>query len=235
MVPHYFIFQGVDSRTKGVHLISYPPIIRPARRVKYVSIPGRAGDVALEEGDHVYDAYDRTMEISNVKGASLAAVQKWLTGHGTMIVSNEPTRAYTVDLAARWQADKIIRGVWGGVLTMHTQPLKQSVPAESDITVTSSGATVTNPGDVPSAPLIQIVGSGTISLTLGGKTLALTGVESGWKIDCETGWVLSAAGAALYGVCTGEPGKVRLPVGASSVLFTGSVTKLIITPRWRYL
>lgn len=233
MEPWHFIYNGVDSRTMGVRVNKYPPIMRPAERIKYVTIPGRAGDLAQKEGKAVYDAYNRGMEISNMKGFDLHAVRAWLRGRGTMIVGNEPDYAYTVDLGAQCQFDKMIRGIWGGTLQMHTQPFKASADPVKPIVLTTSGATVYNPGDVDAEPLITIDGTGDVTLTVGGKTLAITGISSGWQADSDLKWVLDASGAPKWNAASGEWG--ALPPGNSAISWTGSITSVTIAPRWRYL
>lgn len=233
MNPHFFVFNGIDSRAMGVHVVKYPPIMRAAERVKYVALPGRAGDLTQKEGEAVFDAYNRGIEISNAKGFSLDRVRKWLRGRGTMIVGNEPQYMYQVDLGAQCQFDRIIKGVWGGTLMMHCQPFKQAVPAAAPITLTTSGSTVYNPGDVPAAPLVTITGSGAVTLTLGGKTLSITGAASGWQVDYDLKWVLDPLGAPQWNAASGDFG--RLPPGSSAVSWTGSVTKIEILPRWCFL
>lgn len=233
MNPGYFVFNGVDSRAMGVHVIKYPPIMRPAERVKYVSLPGRAGDLTQKEGDAVFDAYNRGMEISNARGFSLDRVRKWLRGRGSMIVGNEPQYVYQVDLGAQCQFDKVIRGIWGGNLMMHTQPFKTKSPPDPAFTLTTSGSEIYNPGDAPAMPLITVTGSGNITLTVGGKTLSITGSAAGWQVDYDLQWVLNAQGAPQWNAATGDFGKI--PVGDSTVSWTGSITSLTVLPRWCFL
>ena len=233
MEPWYFVYNGVDSRLMGVHVIKYPPIMRPAERVQYVTVPGRAGDLTRKEGEAVYDAYNRGMEVSNMRGFDLHAVRRWLRGRGQMIIGNEPDFAYTVDLGAQCQMDKVIRGVWGGTLQMHTQPFKTRTAAVPDIALAVSGSSVYNPGDVPALPLITLTGSGDGSLTVGGKTLQVYGVSAGWQVDFDLRWILDALGAPQWNACAGDFG--FLPPGASAVSWTGGITAVSIAPRWRYL
>ncbi len=233
MEPWYFVFNGVDSRSMGVRVNKYPPIMRAAERVKYVTIPGRAGDLTQKEGKAVYDAYNRGMEISNMRGFDLHAVRAWLRGRGTMIVGNEPEYCYTVDLGAQCQFDKLIRGIWGGTLQMHTQPFKTAAIQPPPVTLTASGATVYNPGDVDAEPLITLNGTGDVTLTVGGETLEITGISSGWQIDSALKWVMDAQGAPQWNAAAGEWGE--LPAGNSVVAWTGDITSVTITPRWRYL
>lgn len=235
MNPHFFVFNGIDSRAMGVHVVKYPPIMRAAERVKYVALPGRAGDLTQKEGEAVFDAYNRGIEISNAKGFSLDRVRKWLRGRGTMIVGNEPQYMYQVDLGAQCQFDRVIRGIWGGNLIMHTQPFKQLRTPTAPITVTSSGTVITNPGDVPASPLVTLTCStaGSATLTIGGKTLTLSDAATGCQVDCDLNWYLNALGAPQWNKASGQFGK--LPKGDSAVSFSGVITQVEIAPRWCYL
>lgn len=233
MEPWYFVFNGVDSRSMGVHVIKYPPIVRPPERVQYITIPGRAGDLRQTEGKSVFDAYTRAMEISNARGFDLDRVTKWLRGSGTMVIGNEPQYQYTVDLSPQCQFEKVIRGIWGGPLQMHTQPFKEKAQPAPAITLSSSGQTIYNPGDAEALPLITITGSGNITLTIGGKTLSISGVSAGWQVDYALQWVLNAQGVPQWNIAAGDFG--ALPAGNSAISWTGTVTSLSVLPRWRYL
>ena len=39
----YFIWNGVDCRTKGIHVSELPPITIPLERSKQTNVPGRPG------------------------------------------------------------------------------------------------------------------------------------------------------------------------------------------------
>ena len=99
--------------------------------------------------------------------------------------------------------------------------------------ITTSGATITNPGDVESRPLITITGSGNVTVRIGEKSLSITGAASGWKIDSDLEGVMNAGGTPQMGVYTGV--FPTIPTGESAVQFIGNVTKLTIQGRWRYL
>ena len=51
----YFIWNGVDCRTKGIHVSELPPITIPLERSKQTNVPGRPGSLTQLEGDDVYD------------------------------------------------------------------------------------------------------------------------------------------------------------------------------------
>ena len=235
MSPLYFLWKGVDSRSMGVHIIKYPPILRAPERLKYVTVPGRAGDLTIREGEGVYDAYDRSMEVSNARGADINTARAWLSGTGPLIMGNEPGYEYDVTMQAQLQMDKIMRGFWGGVLTMHTQPFKRKIPREATLNITATDTVIINPGSVPAAPTVRLYAGSTAAaaVTLGGKTLSFASMGAVTVIDLENEWLFDGSGARLLNAAAGEFGKI--PPGRSLVSFTGSITRVEIEPDWRYL
>ena len=75
-------------------------------------------------------------------------------------------------------------------------------------------------------------GSGEVSIQIDGKTLVIPSLTSGWTADCANRWIC-LNGTPQWNAWTGD--FPQIPVGTSSILFTGSITKLTITPHWRYL
>ena len=234
--PWYFIFNGVDSRTMGVHVIHYPPIVMPPERLKYITVPGRSGDLTQTEGAAVYDAYTKVMRVSNMPGFSMDRVTKWLRGRGTMIFGNEPKYMYTVDLGAKCQLDKVIRGVWGGDLQIRTQPFKQLAIPEPDITMTADG-NIFNPGDVPAYPLITFKGvtdTKAVTIRIQNVRLYFSQVATNYKADYELQWLLTNTNTPLENVMEGQ----YYPLQPGNNTFTctwSNVPTVTIKPRWRYL
>lgn len=235
--PWYFIFNGIDSRSMGVHVIKYPPIVMPPERLTYITVPGRSGDLTQTQGTGVYDAYTKVMEVSNGVGFNPDRVTKWLRGRGTMIFGNEPKYKYIVDLGNKCQLDRVIHGVWGGQLQMRTQPFKQLAIPEPDITLTAN-KTIFNPGDVPAYPLFTFsaVSSTTVSatITLNGTAVTWSQVQKNYTADFEIQWLMDANGTPLANVMTGAYTPL-LPGNNTVRCNWTNVTSLKMTPRWRYL
>lgn len=228
-----FVWNGVNCRDMGIFLQEMPTIIRPEERVQHVTIPGRAGELTMAEGADIYNSYIQTIPIIVYTEGAVRAAERWLRGAGTVVFGCQP------DLC---QQARVINAVdlkkhsprgnwWEGQVQFYCEPLKAKVNTEADIVLTESGV-VDNPGDVTAFPRITIAGSGDVTISAGGKSLALTGIQTGTVVDSETGWV-TLNGAALAGVYTGN--FPELPAGESMVGITGSVTSITITPRWRYL
>ena len=231
MAEPYFIYNGVDSRTKGVRVISYPPILRANLRATTVTLPGRPGELTQIEGVDIYEPYTRAMSIA-VDALHLQAALNWMRGSGTLILGNESGYKYNVRLDAQLQVDKQYKGMFSGNLQIRTEPFKRSTTAASDIQVTSSGTTVNNPGNVPAKPRITITGSGACTLTIGGKTLTFASLTTGTVVDLQNQWIL-VSGTPVCGAASGEFG--AFPTGNSTVSWTGSITKVTIPQDWLYV
>lgn len=232
-MKYWFEWNGVRSTTKGIKLQEMPPIIRPEERIEHVTIPGRAGEVTLTEGEDIYNSYIQTIPLAIDSAADVAAAEKWLRGSGSVTFCGQSTLKQPARVINSVEFKKHSRNSswYEGEVQFYCDPLKELI-TEQAVEVTSSGATVNNPGDVVSRPLITVTGSGDITITIGGKTIAVTGLGDGWKIDSDLQWVLDGS-TPKQGVYTGN-----FPVfnpGDNTVAFTGSITKLTINGRWRYL
>ena len=162
MAQSFFIFKGIDCRSMGIILRGPASIIRPEERVKHVEIPGRSGDVTETEGENIFNSYIQTAEISVRGGFRVREIFKWLRGSGYVTFSGEPDRKQAARIIGAITLNKVSRNMdhWAGEVQFYCQPLKQLL-TENTVTVTSSGSTVRNNGDVASKPIITATASGT--------------------------------------------------------------------------
>ena len=184
MAQSFFIWNGRDCRSMGVNLRGPVPIVRPEERVRHVEIPGRSGDLTETEGENIYNSYIQTASISVRGGFRVREVYKWLRGAGYVTFSGEPDRRQASRIIGAVTLNRHSRNLdkWEGEVQFYCQPLKELI-TETPETVTQSGAVIRNNGDVDAYPLFKIrTGGTTISLSAGGKVLALTGLTSGTDI-----------------------------------------------------
>ena len=229
----YFIWNGTNSNTKHIRVQAKAPIIRPEERVEHVTIPGRAGELTQVEGEHIYNSYIQTLTLIVDGKANVPAAEEWLTGDGYVTFDTQPTlqqRARIIN-AVTFSKHSHNLDYWVGDVQFYCDPIKHAV-SESVINITSSGTTLTNPGNLPALPRMKITGSGAVSITIDGKQLIIPDCTSGWVADCENRWILEN-NVPQFNAWQGE--FPQIPVGTSTITFTGSVTKIEITPQWRYL
>ena len=233
MARLYFIWNGTDSRTKHIRLRNRMPVIRPQERAEHITIPGRTGELTQLEGEHIYESYIQTAQITVDGIANVPAAEAWLTGEGYVTFDTQSSLRQKARIINAVTFAKVSRNLdlWQGDVQFYCEPIKRPL-TDTDIEVTSSGTTLTNPGTLPAFPEIQMEGSGAVSISIDGKTLIIPDLTSGWTADCENQWIC-LNGVPQFGAWQGE--FPQIPVGESTILFTGSITKLTITPHWRYL
>lgn len=232
-VRYYFEWNGVRSDTKGIRLQEMPKIVKPQERVEHVTIPGRPGELTLTEGDDIYESYIQTIPLIVDNAADVAMVEKWLRGGGYVTFSCQPNLKQRARVINNVEFTKHSKNSnwWEATVQFYCHPLKE-LKTTTDQEVTTSGTNVKNEGDTVSKPKITITGSGNITIMAGGKTLVLTGVTSGWVVDSEMEWVMDG-NTPLPGVASGD-----FPVlnpGNNLLQYTGSVTKMTVDKRERYL
>lgn len=230
----WLTYKGIHSDAMDLVVVEYPPITRAEQRVERVKIPGRHGEVTLMSGPPVYEAYVRECECAIKPGADIGALSAWLTGRGDVVFGNEPEFIYEARLDHEVSFEKIMREREDRELTLPflCQPLKKK--AEADIVLTTSG-NVVNPGHVTSTPIIKVEGSGDIALLIGlDSTTHIKGLAEPILIDSELGIAtnLLKTQNASYLVSGDWP---LIAPGTVPVSWTGTVTRLTITPRWRWL
>ena len=98
MAQSFFIWNGIDCRSRGVYLRGPAPIVRPEERVKHVTIPGRSGDVTETEGENIYNSYIQTVSFSAIGGFRLREIYKWLRGAGYVTFSGEPDKVENLQM-----------------------------------------------------------------------------------------------------------------------------------------
>ena len=229
----YFIWNGVDCRTKGIHVSELPPITIPLERSKQTNVPGRPGSLTQLEGDDVYDDMILTATCFIADPAQIPAIAAWLKGKGTVTFANRTGGHYNARIANQIPFEKVLRGNphCSFAVNFRCYPFwyQENV---SDVTITTSGDTITNPGSVYSEPLITVYGSGNITLMVGTTIVELTDVSSSIVLDC----ALKEAykGTTLMNDHMSGDFPVLKP-GLNAVSWSGNVTRIVISPRWRYL
>ena len=229
----YFIWNGVDCRTKGIHVTDQPPITIPLERSTQINVPGRPGSLTQLEGDDVYDDMILTATCFISDPAQIPAIAAWLKGSGAVTFANRTGGYYKARIANQIPFEKILRGNPHCTFAVNFRcyPFFYAENV-SDITITTSGTTITNPGSVYSEPIITVTGSGDITLMVGTTIVELTDVSGSIVINS----VLQEAykGTTLMNDHMSGDFPALKP-GLNGISWTGTVTQVVVTPNWRAL
>ncbi len=229
----YFIWNGVDCRTYGIHVSEQPPITIPLERSTQTNVPGRPGSLTQLEGDDVYDDMILTATCFITDPAQIPAIAGWLKGSGTVTFANRMGGYYKARIANQIPFEKVMRGRPHCVFAVNFRCYPfWYLENVSDITLTSSGQFVINPGNVYSEPIITIYGSGDIAIMIGGTITELTEISGNITVDS----YLKEAykNSALMNDHMSGDFPVFKP-GSNAVLWTGSVNRVVIRANWRSL
>lgn len=228
---NYIILNNKNSnRIKGLIIQELPPITKPMIRVNREEIDGRDGDITTKLG---YSAYDKTIQIGLSYDYDVDEIIKYFDSEGIVIFSNEPTKYYKYQIEEQIDFEKLIRFKTASV-TMHVQPFKYST-LEGVISSASSPLTIFNGGNIYSKPILNIEGSGDISIYLDGIQLFQIALGDEENITIDIDKMEAYKGAVLKNrLVQGDYDKFKLNVGRNVISFTGNVTNFSINnySRW---
>lgn len=229
----YFLWNGVDCRRHGIHVTEQPPITIPAERSTQTNVPGRPGSLTQLEGEDVYDDMILTAICFVADPAQIPAIAAWLKGKGTVTFANRTGGHYKARVANQIPFEKVLRGNPHCSFAVNFRCFPFWYQGNvADITITSSGSTLTNPGSVYSEPVMTVYGSGDITLMVGMTVIELIGISGSIVLDS----VLKEAykGTTLMNNhMIGDFPALR--PGMNAVSWSGTVTKVVIQPNWRFL
>ena len=180
----WFHFKGKDSRDFGILISAAPEKVRAERRVEQVTIPGRSGELTMDEG--TYAPYVLSVECSTRGSENLDEILAWLDGAGELILCTEPDKVFRASIYNKISVSDMIYLYNSFLLQFRVQPFKYSVNAAGDALELTAPTTIRNSGTVYSEPLITVYGSGDITLTVNGADFPLYGVQESITIDSET-------------------------------------------------
>lgn len=244
MVFNAITFDGINSLDYGVYVTGEAVFDAPERVVEMVSVPGRNGAIAIDEGrfENIAVKYPAGMFSADQGGfaAKIARFRNELVSRHsykrlTDTYNPEEFRMglYKSGLAVT-PAGYVNAGEFD--IEFDCKPQRWLVSGETAQTFTATG-TITNPTLFPARPLLAVTGAGI--LTVGTQTMTLiarSDPASVLYIDCETQEAWEMIGQFMasrndYVQNAGADFPV-LTAGSNDVILGTGITQVEITPRW---
>ena len=228
---NYFKFNGVRSSDFGLIISGKDIYSAPAPDVSFVSVPGRNGDVLIDENrfNNITVSYD--VAFRNVKSRA-SAIKLWLCRAGYFVLTDtyQPEYFRMAAFSSNLKIDELIENVGHAQISFNCKPFMYSFAGRETITLTEPG-TATNPEAFASLPYIKIIGGGDITLFIGNRSYSLADVSSYIELDSEL--MAAYKGSVLCNDKINFKEFPMLPTGKSNISWTGAVTQVEIVPRWR--
>lgn len=231
------ILNGVNSNTiTGLLISTLPPITKPKQRTQTEEIDGRDGDIVTTLG---YSAYNKEFDIGLYGDFDINEVITYFNSSGTVTFSNEEDKYYNYQILEQIDYEKLIRFKTAKV-RMHVQPFKYSATeGTSTYTIsTQDEITVSNSGNYMSKPIVTIIGSGTINLSVNGIQVLVIGLgETSTSITIDTNNMEAYnpnTQVLMNRNVTGDYNNLYLNTGSNTISWTGTITQIAIQnySRW---
>lgn len=233
----WFRFKGRDSRDFGILLSSAPQRTRAERRVEHITIPGRNGDLTQDE--ETYEPYTISMECSTRGSDRLDEIVTWLNGAGELVLFTEPNRKMQASIYNKISIADVIYLYNAFLLRFRAQPFKYSTNPinerlEYDGKDSGEDHIIHNKGTVYSEPTITVYGSGDVQLAINDAEMLLKNIDGHITIDSEMMEVYKD-GENANSKFSSSDGFPKFRVGENVFRIAGTVEKIVIDPKWRWL
>lgn len=222
-------YNGKTNKQFDLVVTDFEQRKRPEEQVEVIDIEGRNGSLVDRHG--VYRSYERNIEMVNLTEDKKPLVHKWLSGRGVLRTSEDPAGFSYVDVI-----DTIERKYIGErhsfiTVTFLCEPHFYLDAGVLPIEITGAKSLM-NIGTDISEPLIKVYGTGNGQILINEQVIPLTGIEQHLTIDTKLQIVHKD------GLPAGRKMSGPFPIleeGQNLISFTGGITKLELTPRWREL
>ena len=133
----------------------------------------------------------------------------------------------TVPMTPEDMVDSLVAGTF--TVEFDCKPQRFLKSGERPIEFTTSGSKLFNKW-MPAKPLVKVYGSGSGTLTFGGRTINISSIDSYVMLDCETQNAYKETSNKNSTVSISR--YPELLNGENIISWTGGITKVEITPRW---
>lgn len=214
----------------GVVVTKLPDVQLAAERGEWVQVQGRSGEVFVS-GDALEDV-TIPLPIWIPPGTDMAGISRWIRGERRIRVEGWPWFWVGRLMSTAALPACVGNDGWSATLMFKCQPHRYVWPEADPITLTSSKV-IQNPANAESLPLITVSGSGDVTLMINDTSVLLLDVAESVVLDCDAKTARTISGTQATGQIKIYGGWPRLTPGNNAINWTGSVTSVKITPRWR--
>lgn len=233
MPKYYFWLDGVPSTDYGIQLQNPVCFSKPSRRVETVEIPGRNG--VLHRSEDAFEPVSATLDCFVFqKDAEYRTgyVSTWFLGTKgprRFEIPEDPETYRLITITDGYNTDNRINLLNAFSVPITARPERFFKSGERAVQM-QNGAKFNNPY-MPAKPFIEVSGSGSGVVTVGGVSVNLLDIPGTLYLDCDI--------ENAYNVSGDQNGKIKtpdgypvIPHGLSVVTWSGGVTSVKITPRW---
>ena len=230
---NYFTFGDYDSRDFGVFITRDGVYNAPRRVYRQIQVPGRNGDLMLDEGcfeniDVTYPCLIYAGFNANIEGLRNALLSQ--KGYVRITDSYHPDEYRLGCFSDEFSVVPKVLGDGGTFeVTFNCKPQRFLLSGEEAISLTNS-RTIENPTLLASKPLIRVTGTGTVGIS--GNAITIAAGYTYIDIDSEIQDCYCGTQNANSLVTFSNRKFPELQPGSNGISLGTGVTSVQITPRW---
>lgn len=231
VIRHYLTIDGRSTEDFNTWISGGGTFDSPERDVELVSVPGRNGDLAIDNGRFNNIEVEYECFISKDLEYNIHALRSYLgslTGYKVLEDTYHPEVYRLALFTSGVKVKPTTRNLAGEfTLTFNCKPQRFLKSGKRVIMFTTGGA-IRNPTLYDALPLIRAYGTGT--LTVGGTTVTITSANEYTDIDCELQEAFKGSTNCNGNITLNDGEFPKLVPGNNNVSMT--VSRLDIIPRW---
>ena len=230
----FLVWNGRISTDYRVQVERYPNQPGPARRYEVIQVPGRNGDLLIDQGayDNVMQSYEIFFGFRGGNTPTLArAVRDWLLrpiGYQRLEDSYDPNFYRLAYYSGTVEIENIMNMFGRCTLNFSCKPQRWAKDGEFPSSYTEA-CTLYNPY-FPALPLIQVNGNGAGVLSVGNYSVEFSDIDGTIMLDSDLQDAYQGTQNKNNTIVTSA-----FPVlepGENSISWSGGITGIEITPRW---
>ena len=224
-------FGGISTPSYDVFISGAESYNAPERDQTMVTIPGRSGDLVIDNGRYLniivhYPAFIR--DSFRDRRDALVRAFETLKGYQRLTSTYDPDH---FRMGVFCGAGEFATGPFNRsakfTLRFNCKPQRFRLTGETQTTMSASG-TITNPTGNYALPLVRVYGSGTV--TINGTAVTVSQVGSYIDIDSDLQECYEGTANRNNNVTLTEFPKLK--PGSNTVTLGSGITQIKITPRW---
>ena len=226
------IINNQNTKTLGFALKGRPNIPSANKRYESTEVEGRDGSLTRFLGyeDLKFSLNFNILFQSDIK-QKLREIKGVLAQASTLSFDDAPNFYYKIKRCQISETESVIKA--SGVFSVEFVAEPYEYQKTSITSYTTKPISLTNQTTAEALPIIKVTGTGTVVLTVNGTGITLTGLTSSITLDSELQEAYTGLTTNMNSNMNGN-----FPVfktGSNSITWTGTVTKVEIDPKWRWL
>ncbi len=231
----WLYFKNSSSIEHNLYITGKGSYKGAARDISYQSIPGRSGDLIIDNGryNNITIPYELALLTPERDFAEMSHIIKaWLLaepGYFKLWDSYDESYYRLASYSSEADIEQELRDLGKLSVSFECKPFKYSFEGQRAVTLTAAES-LYNAEEYNSNPYIKITGSGNITLSINNSSFYFTSVDGYIEIDSE---IMNAyKGAERQNNKMTTPEFPTLAPGANAISWAGSVSSVEIVPRW---